>query len=551
MQFKLATIAVLLGLGAYAVIAKLRGRSGAETEPWQTGESIYDFIERNIDPRSGAMHDSAMPLPDEARRYKPGEARPAAGERDGASGHHAAGAAAERKATQAVALLTRIAHKRSTAPRRELYSLLQDDTVLEFLDATLRKLAGQSVLRTENVRAFARSLATTAPDRGPVKLAIALLGVIRNRGDVEIVADLGRHEEFTLYSAVALTNALPHPDDELFELAQSVFGWGRIQTVERLAETANPKIKQWLLREGFRNSVGNERLALVCAEAGELHDALAPLSVDREVLDAATDLIVALLRRGSSGSFDDYTHAAAAATNYLRHIGAAPLQLRHFLAVRGLHDYLTAKDWDATARQKNGWNPASRENVMTDASTYLRRPDWADLVRRQLASNAPDAFEEASSAAEILGLELWPIHWDRLMAAPDDPMRWNHVMSVVDHDRIDQVVALAEAKLPLDEIASGPTQSLGSGAELQAHRALDFILQGLDRYAGHGKKILVAGLRSPVARNRLLAAKALGAWGLAERDADIASALERARKDELDPDLQQRIERVIAGQPLE
>ena len=144
------------------------------------------------------------------------------------------------------------------------------------------------------MRAFARSLATTAPDRGPVKLAIALLGVIRNRGDVEIVADLGRHEEFTLYSAVALTNALPHPDDELFELAQSVFGWGRIQTVERLAETANPKIKQWLLREGFRNSVGNERLALVCAEAGALHDALAPSSVDREVLDAATDLIVAL-----------------------------------------------------------------------------------------------------------------------------------------------------------------------------------------------------------------------------------------------------------------
>jgi hypothetical protein len=40
-----------------------------------------------------------------------------------------------------------------------------------------------------------------------------------------------------------------------------VAGWGRIQTVRRLAGTQDPQIKAWLLRHGFRNQIMDEYLA--------------------------------------------------------------------------------------------------------------------------------------------------------------------------------------------------------------------------------------------------------------------------------------------------
>jgi hypothetical protein len=77
------------------------------------------------------------------------------------------------------------------------------------------------------LRAVARWLATTAPDRGAVKVGIALLGVTGVGDALDVVRTLGAHDEFTLYVAVALTNGLADPESELWALASAVDGWGR------------------------------------------------------------------------------------------------------------------------------------------------------------------------------------------------------------------------------------------------------------------------------------------------------------------------------------
>ena len=61
----------------------------------------------------------------------------------------------------------------------------------------------------------------------------------------------------------------------IWKLAKAVHGWGRIHAVNYLADlTITPEIKDWMLREGFRNRVLNEYLAYSCATAGELKQAL-------------------------------------------------------------------------------------------------------------------------------------------------------------------------------------------------------------------------------------------------------------------------------------
>jgi hypothetical protein len=86
-------------------------------------------------------------------------------------------------------------------------------------------------------------------------------------------------------------------------------------------------------------------------------------------------------------------------------------------------------------------------------------------------------------------------------------------MQTDDPERIDRVITLAQERLPLEQIATGPADELGLGPEFEHHSALDFVLQDLDRFPGKGWLLVRAGLRSPVVRNRNMAVRALAAWG--------------------------------------
>ncbi len=70
-----------------------------------------------------------------------------------------------------------------------------------------------------------------------------MIGLFPANDARELLLALGRHEEFTLYSAVALLSSEDDPERRLYELARHVSGWGRIQTIERLAGTQDEEIR--------------------------------------------------------------------------------------------------------------------------------------------------------------------------------------------------------------------------------------------------------------------------------------------------------------------
>src|SRR5690606_24093619 len=242
-------------------------------------------------------------LPDEAelpgaRTGGRGGMRWAAGALDGVMGRHGKIEDERLRAKQIVKSVRDLLSATTPANLEHLTRLLTRSPVLGVLDDVLADLVGTGDLDPDRFHELALFLVRTAPDREVVKLGISMLGVLVGCDERETLLTVGRHEEFTLFSAVALASTLEHADTALWELARRVGGWGPIHAVERLLDSGDPEIRGWLLREGFHNDVMDESLAYSCAVAGDLAGALEADIIDGALLDGAAGIFSALLTGG-------------------------------------------------------------------------------------------------------------------------------------------------------------------------------------------------------------------------------------------------------------
>jgi len=284
---------------------------------------IYDIV------RAGGVD-----LPDEPE----GKVRWAAGAKDGVLLMHTAMATPIDEAEAVLAAI--IAYMDDPETWDSLYGLLRETRALPVLDHVVTRIADAAPER-RSIRELGLRLATTSSDREPVKYGLALLGLAGDRSDVEIVRTLAGHEEFTLPGLVALARLIEDVEPVWWELARQLRGWGRIHLVHRLAGSARPEIRRWILVEGYRNDVMDEYLALIAAEAGGLADELAA-DPDDELLDSACGIVVALLDKGSpAGDIHDYADGVRAVTNLLAQLAKRPSNPARSTVVRELRDFLS------------------------------------------------------------------------------------------------------------------------------------------------------------------------------------------------------------------
>lgn len=100
-----------------------------------------------------------------------------------------------------------------------------------------------------------------------VKIGLELLELFRvshkdSAGVKEIVRCIGQYDEFTIF---AIWNMRKWDDgnQEIFELAKKVHGWGRIHAVVHL-KPETEEIRHWFLTEGTINDIGNTYSAVNC-----------------------------------------------------------------------------------------------------------------------------------------------------------------------------------------------------------------------------------------------------------------------------------------------
>jgi hypothetical protein len=438
------------------------------------------------------------------------------------------------------------AGRRSARARQQLYSWVRNAEVIGVIDPLLERIRGLGV-DPATVLPTARWLVTEARHRESVKLGIALLGLGHGVDDRNVLKILGRHEEFTLFVAVALANTTDRPERELFDLARTVQGWGRIQLVERLKNSADPEICEWIFREGFRNSVMNEYLAYIAATTGGLVPHLEDPERDDGTIDAACDIVSALLMGGPAEDIDDYKDGAHAVSLLLDVLDRRASKLSHFLVVDDIGEFL-ARDDDWLGRATRGWTNDVRSRAQERVESIKAQPQWHAMALAGLESEDGSLFYEAERTARTLGYDTFASHWRRLLADPTGG-NWYGVMQQANADRIDGIVDFAVRTLPLDSIATGPTTSLGMGPEWASHRALDFVVQDLKRFPGKGWPLISCALQSPVTRNRNMAINALRACDRGMWPPAAEQLLARAYEQEPDDRVRDRLGLLIRDEP--
>ena len=523
--------------------------------PWGDREAICSHIEEHL-ARSAETAD--LDLPDESRTLQPGGICWAPGAIDGVMSHHSAALLEgehDDLVEEIVGALLEVLHDVDEGRLARLYQLLCSANALEVVDPLL-ELLGQQLPDDDNLfdrlALLAEWLVRRAPDREPVKLGMALLGRFGGERHRDLFVTLGTHEELTLYAAVALSSSLADPSEALWQLARRVHGWGRIHVVERLVSSTNSAIRRWLLIEGYKNTVLIEYLAFTCATAGGLVDALSQEQIDGELLDAAGQLIEALIAGGPAEDIDDYDDGAEVVQLYLGHLSkVASPALEHLVTVGTVLGFVAAAGRDDAEGVARGWNDERVDCIADLADAFIARPTWESEVTAGLEQQEDEGrFRLAARASSLIGIDAWPHHLRRLdLRAAEDV--WYHLMDTDDRSRVERVVAEALARLPLKDIASGPADDLGLGPDREPHRALDHVLTGLLSFPGLGWELVGGALQSPVVRNRYGALKVLDAWPREQWPEQAASALERACEQEVCDDLRLEMQQLVRGDALD
>jgi hypothetical protein len=413
--------------------------SARPAAPRENRVSIYDHVLAHIPEDGPGLLPGGKRLPDDPEPDPNGEVTMAPGLMDeilerGTVVVNEQAAAASFRLIEGV-----LRHPLAPGPYEALIEDLRGKENLGFLDPLLSRVS-QARFRREEIRDLALGLATRSSDRTPVKVGITLLGLCATIADRDILLSLGRHEEFTHYVGVALTNAFEDVEPLLWELAKVVESWGRINLVRQLASTRSPGIKAWILTQGNSDDfLAQFMLAYIAATTGELASALSAQEIDDVVYMAAGRILmnlIAVRTNPTQKNIDDYPDGPEAIRRYLAHSARKQETLDGFAPLALIVDYLELRGGEepsvmgGTEHRRNrqplpkGWTKKERERFATYARWILQRSAWRELIQDGLRSEDVRTFHLAEHAAGWLGDDTFPVILDRIRRSPTDDSVW-------------------------------------------------------------------------------------------------------------------------------
>ena len=525
----------------------LKNEEPKEILEWETEKSILQHLKRNVN-EDGSLKESAETLPDEKKAGN--EIKFAPGLMDAMFG---ADESEESKSRikHLSNLISKIAKNGDNQSKSDFFrEITENETVIEIIDEFLQKLVQNSLPIEPYLFNYANKLAAKTNNRNTVKFGIAILGLCQNKKPIDDIKILGLHDEFTVFSAIALSNLSDNLVNDLWELAKQVDGWGKIQLVDRLAEMElNSEIKDWLVLEGYKNNIMYEYLALTCAQNGMLNEKLNAESIDNNLYSSASDIIIALMDEGPAVGMSGYDESSETIENFIRHSKKRNLNINSYITLHRIKDYLEEPLEENEFLKK--WNQNDLSNCLIDINELLNSKDWTEEVQSALKSSDNVEYWNGKQAAEKLGIDLWDTVWNKLTQNPLDSSAWYDVTANAKENNVEKIIAFAINNLPLDFLGSGPRDSSGIGDDYQKHSSLDSVITFLENYPKKGEKLILVGLDSPVTRNRNMAIRVLDKWKAENWSNEITEKIKNLKEIEPNADTKNNFERLLKGEELE
>jgi len=464
--------------------------------------SIYNQINSAVNAQSGKLP-SDFTL--EKDKREPNQLTYAPGAMDGIGIFHMSKGNPKTTAKKVVALLMKYFKTKDHKYITKIEELLTDDRTLSIVDDVLEQIkSNRGKINADSIVESALELAKNSDNAEIVKIGLALLGLFELSDYLEataIVSILGVYDDFTLFAIVAALN-WENGNNYVFEIAQNVDGWGKIHAVERL-EVENEEIRQWILRKGCENGILNAYLGLVTAEKGDLISALRQDTLDSELFNGVSVIVTAMLDEGPVHGISVYEHAREALELYLKHSEKHAETIKHLSHVLEIRSWVEYSDDE---KVKVDYKAA----VLTGCEKVTDNPKWREKIQQSL-KNRDDDFNLAVDAARQLCLDMTV---EILSAVKADPPKYGWQLSQLmqKSELAEELIALCESALPLDEMASGMGDYMFPDVLRDEYNCLDFVLQQLGKYPLQGCELVKCALNSPVTRNRNMAARALAEW---------------------------------------
>jgi hypothetical protein len=510
-----------------------------QSKPWSTGSSILDQIRRwdGISPFQPLEQDVDAPATKEVREFE----------------DHLTGAPNQydeaRLVSEFTELIRLLMRRGNDQARVTLYEAAIRHSIISVIDVILHELNKQSWWQPDKMRPHARWFVHESRHKEPLKFGIALLGLSGTEQDLDDLLMLARYDEFTIYCAIAVGNLLHDPVEQWWQMAKQVHGWGRVHLIKRLSRRAEgrPELQQWLLREGFRNSIKPEYVAYACASAGKLDQVLASAGADDEMIDAACAIVVALIDAGAAENLEDYEGGVNAIRHLLRHLNGKCRQIKRLYAVTRIKDWVAAAGdpmvWERRAEQL-GWLPEVRQEIINSCNQLIEQEDWQHRLV-QLFRNEPAMRAYIWQIAEAIGLDIWDEGMEALQKDPEDSDLYYWLLKDASDSRAAWVIAFAEKRLNYSHIITGPGMKLLAPG--RALKCVDYILAYLRRTHRFSDIIVGAALRCSSVRIRSLALDLIAQTCASDIGDRTKISLEQLRQDEPDIKLRARLAQIGQG----
>ncbi|QGZ52516.1 hypothetical protein GPZ77_33105 [Streptomyces sp. QHH-9511] len=280
-----------------------------------------------------------------------------------------------------VALILDAHFARASAPPSELADAFHDVYVPIHHNQHIAAAAQRA--DRERVRQTGRWLVRHGTDRCAVTVGLALVTAVGTDHDIPLIQTIGllsnRFGPLAAHAFESQTGGV----EALLWLAERVTGWGRVYVIEALCRLDDPAARPWLLRRACDGDFLNGYFAGKVATVGRLHEALADLDTDSEMVDHVGRLLHLMSDCGGMGlTLAHYPHSAAVLEAHARHVGSLSPTIERYFTIAVLTQHLTTKSPEAA-----GCTVVQQEALREAYLEVLDREEWTQSARAGFAAD--------------------------------------------------------------------------------------------------------------------------------------------------------------------
>ena len=377
----------------------------------------------------------------------------------------------------------------------------------------------QKQINIDNLCEFTISQLSNSKNIEVIKFCLCVLEIIKletEKDTIEKVKILALSDEFTLYCLNILKN-LKNSNEEIFEIAKKVKGWGRIYSIKYLKVT-NDEIKEWILEEGCHNYIIPAYTAYTCAKKINLVEILNEDKISSKKFNDISYLMNALLDEEAITGISNLEDRELLIERYLEKAKTLASAEEDYYAIITLKEYI-----------KN--NKEINNELIKICDEILNSEKTRNIVKELLKEGY------GYNIAKYLGIDIDKYILEYLQ---DNPLKNPYIVfNISERENMEKLVSLIEKKLTLEKLEGAPTDKFYSKNEKnKEYIFLDTIIKKLgnfgrnegkfvvsvypvdptasmdepENYIGIGENLIICALNSPYVDIRYGAVNTLESW---------------------------------------